>query len=171
MDRPGTYGLHILRNVKGRLVDVTATSGISKRQAVDAIAVDVDGDHQLDLVEVTPYELRIHFRRHGRYVLGYTRPLKDGVAVAAGDVDGDGDKDLYIVQGTRTKQRPDLLLRNRGDGRGFSPMAVPRALDGSAESVTALDYDHNGLTDFLVLNGKGALYPGPVQLLAFFPRK
>jgi len=48
---------------------------------------------------------------------------------------------------------------------------VPGALDGSAESVTALDYDHNGLTDFLVLNGKGALYPGPVQLLAFFPRK
>ena len=49
-------------------------------------------------------------------------------------------------------------------------MAVPRAANGSAESVTAIDYDRNGLTDFLVLNGKGALYPGPVQLLAFFPR-
>ena len=170
MDRPGTYGLHILRNVHGRLVDVTATSGIDKRQAVDAIAVDVNGDHQLDIVEVTPYELRIHLRRHGHYILGYTRPLKDGVAVAAGDVDGDGDQDLYVVQGTRSKQRPDLLLRNRGDGRGYSPMAMPRTANGSAESVTAIDYDHNGLMDFLVLNGKGALYPGPVQLIAFFPR-
>ena len=41
---------------------------------------------------------------------------------------------------------------------------------GSAESVTAIDYDKNGLMDFLVLNGKGADNPGPVQLIAFFPR-
>ena len=54
MDRPGTYGVHILRNVHGRLVDVTGTSGIEKRQAVDAIAADIDGDGQLDIVEVTP---------------------------------------------------------------------------------------------------------------------
>ena len=171
MDRPGTYGVHILRNVHGRLVDVTGTSGIEKRQAVDAIAADMDGDGQLDIVEVTPYELRIHLRRHGHYVLGYTRPLRHGVAVAAGDVDGDGHRDLYIVQGTRSKQRPDLMLLNRGDGRGYETMPVPRASGGSAESVTAIDYDHNGLTDFLVLNGKGALFPGPVQLIAFFPRK
>ncbi len=170
MDRPGTYGLHILRNVHGRLVDVTATSGIPKAQAVDAIAVDMDGDHQLDIVEVTPFELRIYFRRQGRYVLGYTRPLQNGVAVASGDVDGDGDQDLYVVQGTRTNQRPDLMLLNRGDGRGFSNMPVPRVHDGSAESVTAIDYDRNGLTDFLVLNGNGVLHPGPVQLIAFFPR-
>ena len=149
---------------------MTASSGIDKRQAVDAIAVDVNGDHQLDIVEVDPFELRIYLRHGGHYVLGYTRPLKDGVAVADGDVDGDGDQDLYVVQGKRSKQRPDLMLLNRGDGRGFSTMGLPHALNGSAESVTAIDYDQNGLTDFLVLNGKGALYPGPVQLLAFFPR-
>ena len=171
IDRADTYGLRILRNVHGRLVDVTATSGIPKRQAVDAIAVDVDGDHQLDIVEVTPFQLRIHLRRGGRYVLGYTRPLMDAVAVAAGDVDGDGHKDLYIVQGSRSKQRPDLLLRNLGNGRSFSSIPLPRVSGGSAESVTAIDYDRNGLTDFLVLNGKGSLDPGPVQLLASFPRK
>jgi hypothetical protein len=171
MDRPGAYGLRILRNVKGRLVDVTKASGIAKRQAVDAFVTDMDGDGRPDIVEVTPFELRVHLRRGSGYILGYTRPLDDGVAVAAGDVDGDHDKDLYVVQGSRSRQRPDLMLLNRGDGKGFRTMGVPRAAGGSAESVTPIDYDRNGLTDFLVLNGKGALFPGPVQLIAFFPRK
>ncbi len=63
------------------------------------------------------------------------------------------------------------MLLNRGDGKGFRTMPLPQATGGSAESVAPIDYDRNGLTDFLVLNGKGALYPGPVQLIAFFPRK
>ena len=33
----------------------------------------------------------------------------------------------------------------------------------------ALDYDKNGRTDFVVLNGKGKAY-GPIQLLASFPK-
>jgi len=32
--------------------------------------------------------------------------------------------------------------------------------------VVALAYDHNGLTDFLTVNGLGA--PGPLRLTAFF---
>jgi FG-GAP-like repeat len=171
MDRTNAYGIRILRNMHGRLVDITAGSGIEKRQAVDAIVTDVNGDHQLDIVEVTPFSLRIHLQHNGRFTLGYERPLTDGVAVAAGDVDRDGDRDLYVVQGTRAKQRNDLMLINRGDGRGFSQLPLPQATGGSAESVTAIDYDRNGLTDFLVLNGKGALNPGPVQLIAFFPKE
>jgi hypothetical protein len=170
MDRPSSYGLRILRNDKGTLVDVTRTSGIEKRQAVDAIVADMDGDRRPDIVEVTPYQLRVHLRRGDRYTLGYTRNLRNGVAVGAGDVDGDGDRDLYIAQGSRTKQRADVMLRNRGTGRSFDAMSVPGVRSGSAESVTAIDYDRNGLMDFLVLNGKGALNPGPVQLIAFFPR-
>jgi hypothetical protein len=38
--------------------------------------------------------------------------------------------------------------------------------------VVPLDYDGNGLTDFLVLNGGGEKEsgPGPVELIAFFRR-
>lgn len=171
MDRVGAFGIHILRNMHGRLVDVTAGSGIQKRQAVDAIVADMDGDGRPDIVEVTPYQLRIHLRRGNGYVLGYTRTLDHGVAVAAGDVNGDGKRDLYVVQGTHGKQRPDLMLLNQGSGRSFRTMALPRVTSGSAESVTPIDYDQNGLTDFLVLNGKGSQHPGPVQLIAFFPRR
>jgi hypothetical protein len=32
-----------------------------------------------------------------------------------------------------------------------------------------LDYDGNGLQDFLVLNGRPWPISGPVQLIAFFP--
>lgn len=169
MDRTDSFGLRILRNVRGRLVDITPTTGIAKRQAVDAIVADMDHDGRPDIVEVTPFQLRIHFRRGDHYDLGYTRPLRQGIAVAAGDVDGDGDRDLYVAQGTREKQYPDQMLLSRGDGRGFRSMSVPQAGTGAAESVTPIDYDRNGLTDFLVLNGRGALSSGPVQLIAFFP--
>jgi hypothetical protein len=94
----------------------------------------------------------------------------DGAAVAAGDADGDGDGDLFVAQGSATRQRPDLLLLNRGKGRGFRHMAVPRVSGGAAESVTAIDHDRNGLMDFLVLNGARSTHVGPVQLIALYRR-
>jgi hypothetical protein len=47
---------------------------------------------------------------------------------------------------------------------------LPDTRPGSAESVTAIDYDRNGLMDFLVLNGRGTGNPGPIQLIALFPK-
>ena len=41
--------------------------------------------------------------------------------------------------------------------------------DQPAEEVVAVDHDRNGLADFLVLNGRGSLRAGPIQLIAFFP--
>ena len=52
---------------------------------------------------------------------------------------------------------PDFLLVNDGCGRSFSSVRIPQAQDGSGPAVMALDYDHKGLTDFVVLNGQGEI--------------
>ena len=66
---------------------------------------------------------------------------------------------------------PDLVFLNNGTGTGFVATAItvpqPSKL-GAAEDVTPIDYDNNGLTDFLVQNGN-ATKPGTIQLIAFFP--
>lgn len=167
--RPNGYGIRILRNARGRLVDITASTRLPRARTLDATLADMDGDRRLDIVEVTRTQLRVHLRRGSRYTLAYTRRLVDGAAVAAGDADGDGDQDLYVAQGSTTVQRPDQLLLNQGNGRSFKRLALPAVRSGAAESVTALDHDRNGLTDFLVLNGARSSKVGPTQLIALFP--
>ena len=48
-------------------------------------------------------------------------------------------------------------------------MPIPETTVGAGDDAYALDYDHNGLMDFLVLNGGRVDLPGPVELIAFFP--
>jgi hypothetical protein len=47
---------------------------------------------------------------------------------------------------------------------------IPSTSQGEADFVAPIDYDGNGLTDFLVLNGGGeeGSLAGPVELIAFF---
>jgi hypothetical protein len=50
-------------------------------------------------------------------------------------------------------------------------MPIPQTTVGAGDDAYALDYDHNGLMDFLVLNGGRVDLPGPVELIAFFPSR
>jgi hypothetical protein len=45
-------------------------------------------------------------------------------------------------------------------------MSIPQTHRGLGEAVTAIDYDRNGLTDFIVQNGRHD-NRGPIRLIAF----
>jgi hypothetical protein len=120
---------------------------------------------------VTPALLRVLLQQaDGTFAPTFTLALSAGASVATGDVDADGHPDLYVVQGLLQGQNaPDLLLVNDGDGTSFSDLSIPEASAGSGDVAVPIDYDRNGLTDFVVLNGRVASSPGPVQLIAFTP--
>jgi len=75
------------------------------------------------------------------------------------------------VRGGLDLNRADQLLVNNGKGTRFTSVKIPQAgpKNGRGDDVVALDYDRNGLTDFVVVNGKGK-DAGPIQLLASFER-
>jgi len=69
-----------------------------------------------------------------------------GMGVAVGDIDNDGDVDVYAAN-----LGPDRLYRNRGDGT-FEDVTARAGIDvaGWSCSATFLDYDRDGLLDLYV---------------------
>lgn len=69
-----------------------------------------------------------------------------GMGCAVGDVDNDGDLDVYV-----TNFGPDAFYRNNGDGT-FSDVTLEVGLDDDAWSTSAvfLDFDRDGYLDLYV---------------------
>jgi hypothetical protein len=164
------FGLRLYRNDQGTgFTDATASVGLGQ-SVVDATLADVNGDTWPDIIQVTPSKLSVLQNIDGSFSSTFSAPLSAGLAVAAGDVNGDERPDLYVMRAksATSTNAPDQVYLNNGTGNNFSLMSsIPSTSKGAAESVWPIDHDGNGLTDFLVLNGKGV--QGPVQLIAFFP--
>jgi hypothetical protein len=71
-----------------------------------------------------------------------------GMAVAVGDYDGDGRRDLCLTQYGRR-----LLFHNNGDGT-FTDVTEKSGIDavGFAASAVWFDYNNDGLMDFFIAN-------------------
>ncbi len=68
-----------------------------------------------------------------------------------------------MVPGLPGGCEPDCLLI--GDANGdFTVMSIPGTATGSGDRAYPVDYNHSGLTSFLVLNGE-VPFTGPLQLL------
>ena len=161
-------GIRFMRNEGGRLKDRTKALRISPIGDIDVAFADVTGDGRKDLIQLAPRRLRVSKWTPRGYRTIYEAALTDGWAVAAGDASGDKRADIFIVRGNDRKNKPDRLLVSKRKGKAFVSVKIPNTSRGTADDVITLDYDRNGLADFVVLNGRGR--QGPVQLLASFRR-
>lgn len=162
-------GVRLYRNEPGlAFSDVSGETGIESIGERDAELVDLDGDGLPDLVQLSEDSIVVSLAREGRFERVADRGVSEGTALASGDADGDGDADLYVLQGKSASGARDVILLNDGDGTSFTRLDVPEVKGGSEDDVIALDYDADGRTDFLALNGRNS-ERGPVQLITLGP--
>jgi hypothetical protein len=165
-------GLTLYRNEHGTgFKETTHAMGVHG-PAQSAQLEDLDADGDLDLVRVGGHSVRVQMRgpKHFRRT-SWSLPLRAGIWLAVGDVNRDSAPDLYVVQACDSDDVNvhDIMLVN--EGNGFSRVRIPEADEGCGNVAAPIDYDQNGTTDFIVLNGTGDIdgtkVSGPVQLISF----
>jgi hypothetical protein len=108
----------------------------------------------------------------GRFnVVSIKRTLVEGRALAIGDINADGFPDIYALQGAtgpnQTPNPPDIMYQNVG-GANLVTVKIPETSAGNGAGVSMIDYNGDGIADFIVTNGARKL-TGPVQLISFPP--
>jgi VCBS repeat protein len=134
--------------------------------ATDAVMVDVNHDSRPDLIVLTPSKVTERLRlANGTFAPPKTiLTMKSGRALAVGDVNGDHNPDIYVVCGRiGSANAPDYLLTGTAAG-AFTPTTIPQTTVGGGNRAYPVDYTHDGLSSFLILNGQ-VPNPGPIQLL------
>jgi enediyne biosynthesis protein E4 len=157
----------LYRNDGGSFTDVSVASGVAgpdRNYALGALATDVDRDGWPDLYvacDQTPSLLYMNqrdgtFREEGLLrgvALDENGKALSGMGVAASDYDNDGAIDLFR---TNFSDERVTLYHNRGDGT-FDESTNSAGLGLNTRYVgwgTAfLDFDHDGRTDLVQVNG------------------
>ena len=159
-------GAHVFMNNGSMFTDKTAQLGLASPLALDIETADFNGDGKLDIAELAPKLLTVKLNGGSTFTQSFSLPLTAAADMAVGDVNGDGRPDIYVSRRTKGNTG-NLMLVNNGDGTAFTSMDIPQPGAGSADAVLPLDFDGNGRTDFITLNGWDV--SGPVMLTAFYP--
>lgn len=145
----------LLRNDKGKFIDVTAQAGAlskaAKTQGSAAIAADYDNDTRPDVFILRPGASTLYHNDGNGSFSDVTATAKipsaltDAVTAAFVDFDHDGDLDLLLgCDGL-------LLLRNNGDGTFTDQTAAAKLTDKvSARAIVPTDFDNRRDIDLLV---------------------
>lgn len=150
----------------GTFEDVTKKAGLGAPGAgLGAVAVDVDNDGWLDLYvanDGAPNHLWLN-QKDGTFLddalfagcaVNAEGAPEASMGVASGDVDGDGDEDLFIAH---LALETNTLYLNDGQGR-FQDASVTSGLGSPSWQFTAfgtgwLDLDNDGWLDLVAVNG------------------
>lgn len=170
----GNEGLKLyVRKPAVGFVDRRAAYGLTSATVRAAQIVDVSRDGRKDLVAVTADRLLVQLRRaDGSFAPPSTSwPLTKGRGLAVGDIDGRNGADILVVQACDGRTNvPDVLLLNGGHGKSWTRVqGLPGPVPGCGDVADDLDFDHDGRSDFVVLNGgyirEADFDIGPDQLL------
>jgi hypothetical protein len=153
-------------NRDGTFADVSTRAGLTRAPArgLGVLASDVNGDGWTDLYVANdgdPNQLWINQGGTGTFnddallagvAVGRAGRAQGSMGVDAGDVDGDGDEDLFV---TNLDNEANALYRNIGQGL-FEDRTVEAGLfmlGFTGFGARFLDYDNDGWLDLVVANG------------------
>ena len=147
----------------GRFVDVSRQAGLAEPAYPTQTAAwaDFDGDGDLDVYigneasrDGSPYPSQL-FRNNGKGAFtdiaspAGVANLRLAKGVAWGDIDNDGDPDLYV-----SNKGPNRLYRNNGDG-SFTDIAAEAGVtqpEGWSFATWFFDYNNDGRLDLFVID-------------------
>jgi hypothetical protein len=163
-------GFHVYRNKRGKFVEATKSFGLATNGRFNVEFADVNGDKRPDLASIGGARVQVFLNEGGHYGQPvFDRELTLGVDVAFGDVDGDGDLDLYVQHASGSR---DVVFLNDGEGHFTAGPTLPRAHGGvgvqQEGSVGAIEnWKGSGRDAFLVNNSFQDAVGGDRQLFEF----
>ncbi|MEZ5440143.1 MAG: VCBS repeat-containing protein [Lysobacterales bacterium] len=172
----------LFRNLgNGRFEDISRASGIQAEPSsgLGVVTADLDGDRRIDIYVANDLRRNLLWRNLGlrdglpRFediaLLSGTAVSMDGRAqasmgIVAGDLDGDGDDDLFM---THLSGDHNTLYLNDGRG-GFIDASMNTGMAASSLPHTGfgtvlIDVDNDGALDVVVANGEVRVIEAQVQ--------
>ena len=153
-------GVAHLHNTGGQFTRLRGKPWLHGSARKIAVA-NMDGHHGADLVILTSSSLLVWLDDgQGGFDFGGREAVNHGWGLAACQLDGEGNDDVFVAQGvepsTRRATNPgDLALLNQGGGRQFRRVQVSSAQPGNADSVTCIEHWRGGKEAALyITNGR-----------------